>query len=95
MRAFIIAACVAVAFPGLLAAQTPVQHAPLIADDGPAPPSLIACSYNQAGDYTGADSANPGEQAGGPTRTAESGDSAWRLVIVAADGTACPRHIQT
>jgi hypothetical protein len=91
MKPLLIAAVLALTAPGLTFAQTPVVHAQLIPDDGPAGPSLIACSYNAAGDFTGADSANPGEQAGDPVKT-DSG--AWRQVIVGADGNACARHIQ-
>lgn len=93
MRPLIAAIVLALAAPGLTFAQTPVDHPQLVPDDGPPAPSLIACSYNAAGDYTGADTPNPGEQAGPPVQVAQGGDNAWRWVVAAKDGTECPRHI--
>ena len=84
-----------VALAGVSWAQQPPdeQTTPLTFDAGEPAPSLIACSYDEAGRYTGADTANPGEQPGPPVQTGSAGDDAWRLVIEAQDGTACPREL--
>ena len=64
-------------------AQSPLR----VADNG-----LITCYYNDAGDYTGADSAQPGAQPGAPVHDG-SGDYAWSYTIEAPDGNSCPRTL--
>jgi hypothetical protein len=93
MKTLMAIAALALIAPAPVMAQTPVVQAQLIPDDGPPAPSLIACSYNEAGEFTGADSANPGEKAGDPVKTGDGGAAAWRWVVEAKDGTGCPRHI--
>ncbi|MBS0521494.1 MAG: hypothetical protein JSR90_22545 [Proteobacteria bacterium] len=86
MKTLVAASLLTLCFHGIAQGQT----VPLIPDSGSGGPSLIACSYNAAGSYTGADSANPGESAGGPVRT----DDGWRQVIDGADGRSCPRQVR-
>jgi len=77
------AALVLIAASPVASAQAPLR----IADNG-----LITCYYNDAGDYTGADTAQPGAQAGAPVHDG-SGDYAWSYTIEAPNGTACPRKL--
>ena len=67
----------------LASAQSPLR----VADAG-----LITCYYNNAGDYTGADSAQPGAQPGAPVHNG-SGDYAWSYTIQAPDGNSCPKKL--
>jgi len=62
-----------------LVVGSPVLHA-----------GLITCWYNEKGESTGSDTAEPGTKAGGPVRKSESGDYAWTWTHEAKDGTSCP-----
>ena len=57
--------------------------------------SLMVCSYNAAGEFTGAERARPGEMSGDPVKTGQGGDQAWRWVVVGKDAAACPARIPT
>lgn len=54
---------------------------------------LITCWYNEKGEFTGSDTAEPGTKPGGPVRKAESGDYTWAWTHEAKDGTSCPRKL--
>ena len=86
-----ILSIVSLAAPSAGFAQDDPPHLSANSDDVLA--SLMVCSYNDAGEFTGADSARPGEMSGDPVKTGQGGDQAWRWVVVGKDAAACPRHI--
>lgn len=89
----VLAAAIILAAPSLSWAQ-PNQPAPETMHDFQRyRQSLIACAYNDAGQYSGADSANVDERPGKPVQVGQ-GSQAWRLVIEAPDGNSCPRNIE-
>ncbi len=86
-------ATIGLTVPSLASAQTCPPAPDRMHDLLPQRQGLIACAYNGAGQYTGADSANSDDRPGKPVRVGQ-GAQAWRLVIAAPDGTACPRRIE-
>ncbi|MCW5770504.1 MAG: hypothetical protein KIT16_02625 [Rhodospirillaceae bacterium] len=64
-------------------AATALSAAPALAD--------ITCWYNEKGDYTGADSAQPGWVAG-QVRKGTAGDYAWGYTVPGGPDT-CPRKL--
>jgi hypothetical protein len=91
MRNLIAALLLAAGCVSAAEAQTPIDHPQLIEDNGPDKPGLIACYYNEQGGYTGADSAQQGANAGGPTHVSPGAPQAWEYNIAAPDGRSCPQ----